>query len=108
LACAFTAEPGVEVWRCGGVEVKPRSANLHTSTPPHLQTLNGMGWSLKAMHRLIMLSNAYQQSTDFNQKAARVDPGNRLLWRFNRKRLEGEAVRDTILAVSGELNPKMA
>jgi hypothetical protein len=65
------------------------------------------GWSLKQMHRLIMLSNTYQQSTEYNQKAAGIDPENRLLWRFNRKRLEGEAVRDAILAVSGELNPKM-
>src|SRR5207245_1355628 len=66
------------------------------------------GWSLKQMHRLIMFSNTYQQSTEYNQKAAKTDPENRLLRRFNRKRLEGEAVRDSILAVSGELNPAMA
>src|SRR5579872_2831445 len=65
------------------------------------------GWSIKKLHRTIMLSSAYQQSTQFNAEAAKVDPQNKLLWRYNRHRLEGEAIRDSILEVSGLLNPKM-
>jgi Protein of unknown function (DUF1553)/Protein of unknown function (DUF1549) len=65
------------------------------------------GWSIKAMHRLIMLSNTYQQSSDFNSEAAKIDPENKLWWRFQRQRLTGEDIRDAILAVSGQLNPEM-
>jgi hypothetical protein len=65
------------------------------------------GWSIKAMHRLMMLSNTYQQSSDFNEQAARVDPANKLLWRFRRQRLTGEEIRDAMLAVSGRLNLQM-
>jgi hypothetical protein len=65
------------------------------------------GWSIKKMHRLIMLSNTYQESARSNPDAAKVDPDDRLVWRFNRHRLEGEAIRDSILEVSGRLNPKM-
>jgi len=65
------------------------------------------GWSIKKMHRLIMLSNTYQQSTKYDAAAAKVDPQNKLLWRYNRHRLEGEAIRDSILEVSGRLNLKM-
>jgi len=65
------------------------------------------GWSIKKMHRLIMLSNTYQQSSGYNPAAAKVDPQNKLVWRYNRHRLEGEAIRDSILEVSGQLNLKM-
>jgi hypothetical protein len=65
------------------------------------------GWSIKAMHRLIMLSSIYQTSTRPNPEAALVDPDNRLLWHFARQRLEAEAIRDAILAVSGEFDPTM-
>ena len=64
-------------------------------------------WSLKAMHKVMVTSSTYRQSSFLNSdRAAELDPGNRLLWRFNRKRLEAEAVRDSILAVSGRLNPE--
>jgi hypothetical protein len=63
------------------------------------------GWSMKSMHRLIMLSNTYQQSS--SNPAAASDTSNRLFARYPRHRLEGEAIRDAILAVSGELNPRM-
>lgn len=59
------------------------------------------------MHRLIMLSNTYQQSSDFNEAAAKVDPSNELWWRYPRHRLMGEDIRDAILFVSGQLNMKM-
>jgi hypothetical protein len=65
------------------------------------------GWSIKKMHRLIMLSNTYQESARPNPDAVKVDPEDRLAWRYNRHRLEGEAIRDSILEVSGRLNLKM-
>ena len=57
------------------------------------------GWSLKAMHRLIMLSSTYQMSTAYDATAAAIDPENRLHWRTDRRRLEAEAIRDALLAV---------
>src|SRR5207249_4958288 len=65
------------------------------------------GWSIKKIHRLIMMSSTYQESAMFNPVAAKADPDNRLVWRYNRHRLEGEAIRDSILEVSGRLNLKM-
>ena len=59
------------------------------------------------MHRLIMLSNTYQQASKFNEEAAKVDPEDKLVWRYNRHRLEGESIRDAMLQVSGRLNMKM-
>ena len=60
------------------------------------------------MHRLIMLSNAYQMASQVgNDKALRLDPENRLLWRMKRRRLEGEALWDSIHEVAGTLNAKM-
>ncbi len=64
------------------------------------------GWTLKRMHRLMLLSETYQLSTTVTADAARLDPQNRLLSRMNRLRLEGEAVRDALLAASGRLNTK--
>ena len=64
-------------------------------------------WSIKAMQRLIVTSSTYRQSSQFDNLPARqLDPDNRLLWHFNRRRLEGEAIRDSILTVSGRLNPE--
>jgi hypothetical protein len=65
------------------------------------------GWSMKAMHRRIMLSNVYQESSAHQSEAAKIDPDNKMLWRFERRRIEGEAIRDSMLFVSGLLNPKM-
>ncbi len=62
------------------------------------------GWSIKAMHRLIMCSAAYRQQSADNPAAAAIDPENRLLWRMNRTRLDFEAMRDSLLAISGELD----
>ena len=64
-------------------------------------------WSMKAMHKLLMLSSTYQQASDFNETAAAKDPENLLLWRFRRQRLTGEEIRDAILSVSGKLNRQM-
>jgi hypothetical protein len=59
------------------------------------------------MHRLMLLSDTYQQSTQVSKEVAKLDPDNKLFSRMNRQRLEGEAVRDSLLAISGRLNPKM-
>jgi hypothetical protein len=64
-------------------------------------------WSMKKLHRMILLSNTYQQSSTHQEAAAKVDPANKLLWRFDRRRLEAETIRDTMLFVSGQLNPRM-
>jgi hypothetical protein len=65
------------------------------------------GWSVKAMHRLILLSSTYRMSTAYNEHAARIDPDNRLHWRMNRRRLEAEALRDALLAVGGRLDRRV-
>ncbi len=66
------------------------------------------GWSVKAMHRLIMLSSAYQQSSRATAEALAKDPDNRLFGRMNRRRLDAEAIRDSLLAVSGRLDSSFA
>jgi hypothetical protein len=67
------------------------------------------GWSIKAMHRLMLKSNAYQQGMRNPRSAEfeKLDPERRLLWQMNPLRLEGESLRDSVLAVSGALNPEM-
>ncbi|GIW87388.1 MAG: hypothetical protein KatS3mg108_1712 [Isosphaeraceae bacterium] len=65
------------------------------------------GWSLKAIQRLIVTSAAYRRSNAWNSDAAEIDPENRLLWRRTPRRLEAEAIRDAMLAVSGSLRTAM-
>ncbi len=65
------------------------------------------GWSLKTLHKRILLSQVYQMSTAWNEQAARIDPENRLLWRWSRRRMEAEVLRDALLAVSGQLDTAM-
>jgi hypothetical protein len=66
------------------------------------------GWSVKQMHRLLMTSQAYQRTPQFDDAAnMSKDPENRLCWRFPMQRLDAETIRDSILAVSGALNPQM-
>jgi len=70
------------------------------------------GWSVNRIHRLILNSNTYRQSSTLPQNAAlrakalETDPQNKLIWRFNRRRLEAEEIRDAVLAISGNLNVK--
>src|SRR5260370_9746745 len=54
------------------------------------------GWSIKKLHRLIMLSNVYQESSSYQKDAAAVDPDDKLLWRFERHRLEDEPIRHAL------------
>nr|WP_233215495.1 PSD1 and planctomycete cytochrome C domain-containing protein [Rhodopirellula bahusiensis] len=84
---------------------------LKGSPPTHPELLDWLavqfieeGWSIKAMHRLILLSQTYQRSSDFNATNAEMDPDNKWHWRFNIRRLEAEAIRDGLLAVSGQLD----
>jgi hypothetical protein len=85
----------------------------HNSTIPNDLTIQRFNnstprpWSLKHVHRLIMTSATYQQSSAHREAAARIDPQNKLLWKFQRQRLEGEVIRDSALAVAGLLNLKM-
>jgi hypothetical protein len=79
--------------------------------PTHPELLNWLaselvagGWKLKRMHRLIMLSNAYQMSSKSTPEALAKDPANHLFWRFNMRRLTAEEIRDSMLAVGGNLN----
>jgi hypothetical protein len=65
------------------------------------------GWSLKHIHRLIISSATYRQSTLLNKRAAAIDADNQLLWRFSLRRLDAEVIRDTMLDISGALDRKM-
>jgi hypothetical protein len=64
------------------------------------------GWSVKHLHRLIVTSAAYRMSTEYNADTFRTDPDNRLYWRFNRRRLDAEELRDGMLVVAGILDRK--
>jgi len=65
------------------------------------------GWSVKAMHREILLSATYALSAESSEKTSLADPDNRLLWRANRRKLDAEALRDSLLFVSGKLDLTM-
>jgi mono/diheme cytochrome c family protein len=71
------------------------------------QRLLHHGWRLKPLQREILLSEAWQQRSDFREEAARVDGASRLLWRFPPRRLDAEEIRDTLLAVTGRLDPRL-
>src|SRR5262249_40608372 len=84
------------------------------SRPTHPELLDYLagnfvenGWSIKKLHRMILLSNTYQQSSEYQAKAAEADPDNKLMWRWGRRRMEAEAVRDSMLSASGLLNSQM-
>ncbi len=98
-----------------GIAGTPNDFGLMGERPSHRELLDYLtrtftttdNWSLKKLHRRIVLSATYGQSSDFNEAAATVDNENKLLWRYPRRRLESEAIRDSMLAVSGLLNTKM-
>ena len=103
-------------WHFGqGIVATPNDYGRKGLPPTHPELLDWLatefvarGWSIKSMHRLIMLSNAYQMDSRYdNKKNARIDPSNRFLWRMNRRRLEGEALWDSMHAVSGTLDLTM-
>ena len=104
------------LWHFGrGIVGTPNDFGRKGERPSHEKLLNWLatefvssGWSIKAMHRMIMLSNTYQMSSQvFEPLYAKIDPENRYLWRMNRRRLEGEALWDSMHSVAGTLNLNM-
>jgi hypothetical protein len=97
-----------------GIVRSPNNFGLQGDRPTHPELLDWLaaelirqGWRLKPLHRLIMTSNAYRMSSRANRAALSADPANDRFWHFDMRRLSAEEVRDSILAVSGTLNPKM-
>jgi hypothetical protein len=102
-----------------GLVATPNDFGVSGARPTHPELLDWLatkfiesGWSVKALHRLIVSSATYRQSSctetasDSYRRAVSVDAENQFLWRFPPRRLEAEAVRDAVLSVSGQLNPK--
>jgi hypothetical protein len=94
-----------------GLVATPGDLGLFGDRPSHPELLDWLadafvrdGWSLKRLHRLLLASTAYRQASRRTPELDRADPDNRLLGRMNIRRLEAEAVRDALLAVSGDLN----
>jgi len=94
----------------------PNNFGFKSTPPTHPQLLDWLaaefvdgGWTIKRMHKLIMMSSTYRQSSQHPayEKYAERDFLNNTWWRFNRRRLDSEALRDSMLAVSGRLNMKM-
>jgi hypothetical protein len=101
-------------WHFGqGIVRTPSDFGAQGEPPTHPELLDWLArdfvehrWDLKHLHRRILLSDAYQMRSVAEGKGLQVDAENRLLWHFPRRRLEGEAVRDALLAVAGTLNLK--
>jgi hypothetical protein len=96
-----------------GLVSTPNDFGTRGAPPTHPELLEWLasefvanGWKFKSLHRLIMLSDAYRQSAEYESSAAGADPTNSLYWRFERRRLSAEEIRDTILAVSQKLDPE--
>lgn len=97
-----------------GIVTTPNDFGRQGEPPTHPELLDWLsvefaqrGYSMKQMHRLIMLSNTYQLSSVSDEETLKKDPENHFLSRMNRRRLDGDAIRDTILAVAGTLNLRM-
>jgi hypothetical protein len=94
-----------------GLVSTPDNLGKSGARPSHPELLDYLasefvrsGWSVKAMHRLIVKSATYRQSSTPRRDVGAIDPDNRLLWHFPIRRLDGEALRDAMLAVSGEID----
>jgi hypothetical protein len=94
-----------------GIVATPDNLGLSGAPPTHPQLLDWLaerfvrsGWSVKALHRLILNSATYRQTSALAKTAYDADPDNHLLWRYPVRRLEAEAIRDAMLAVSGSLD----
>jgi mono/diheme cytochrome c family protein len=103
-------------WKFGrGLVASVDNFGILGNLPSHPELLDWLAtkfvtedkWSLKKLQKRIMLTSTYQMSTKYESKFANLDPENRYLWRFNRRRLEAEAIRDSIFFVSGTLDRKM-
>ena len=98
-----------------GIVATPNDFGLNGSLPSHPELLDWLanrfvenGWKMKHLHRMILLSSAYRQSSQSPdaQTGLRKDPQNTLLWHFSRRRLTAEELRDSMLEISGRLNRK--
>ena len=94
-----------------GIVPTPSDFGKLGEAPTHPELLDWLaadftahGWTLKRMHKQMMLTSAYQMASTANPAALKADPANNLLWRFNMRRLAAEEVRDTMLNASGKLN----
>ncbi|MHC5543621.1 DUF1553 domain-containing protein, partial [Singulisphaera rosea] len=94
-----------------GLVATPSDFGLRSEPPSHPELLDFLagqflhdGWSIKSLHRLIMLSSVYQQGSENQSAYLDRDPENRLLWKFTRRRLDFESMRDAMLAVSARLD----
>lgn len=98
-----------------GIAGTPNDFGLMGDRPSHRELLDWLtatftgvdGWSIKKLHKRIVLSATYRQSSEFRPEASAVDSDNKLLWRYPRRRLEAESIRDSMLAVSGLLDRTM-
>jgi mono/diheme cytochrome c family protein len=97
-----------------GLVTTPNDFGTSGAKPSHPELLDWLAstlienkWSLKQLHRVIVNSATYQQSSDFNEAAAAIDADNQLLWRYPPRRLEAEAIRDAMLVASGRLDRTM-
>jgi cytochrome c553 len=97
-----------------GIVGTPSDFGLNGQKPTHPELLDWLaaefvehGWRLKHLHRLIVLSTAYRQSSEVNPEGLAADAGNELLWHMPLRRLEAEALRDAILTASGKLGRRM-
>ena len=97
-----------------GLVTTPSDFGVSGARPTHPELLDWLaskfissGWSVKSLQRLIVNSAAYRQSSAVSAEAMKLDADNTLLWRFTPRRLEAEAVRDAMLAASGELNLRL-
>jgi hypothetical protein len=94
-----------------GIVTTPDDFGTQSAPPSHPELLDYLavrfmqsGWSVKTVHKLIMMSAVYQEKGETNEAYANIDPSNRLLWRYNLRRLEFEPLRDTLLYISGKLD----
>ena len=100
-------------WHFGqGIVATPDDFGARGEPPTHPELLDYLasrfiesGWSIKKLHRQIMLTRAYQMSSAYDPKSALKDPKNQYLWHFSRRRLDAEELRDSFLSVSGNLDP---
>jgi Protein of unknown function (DUF1553) len=97
-----------------GIARSPSNFGTQGDPPTHPELLDWLaaellarGWRLKPLHKVILMSNAYRMSSRAEPKALAADPVNDLLWRFDMRRLSAEEIRDSTLAVAGNLNLKM-
>ena len=109
LANEFAAPAKPPLCKGGPSQPASEAETPVSATPPNPPLLRGgiEGWSLKQMHRLILNSATYRQSSLDNEQSRTRDPDNRFLWRYPIRRLDAEAIRDALLAVSGDLDPQL-